>query len=178
MSPKSTFSEQSQTPLTTQKDIQIEAQKKIMDLLAIRDHSEKEVREKLALKYSEDICEKAMAWALKQSWFTSSDLLHNKIVENLNRKKKGQFAINKKLEDLGLEKVHIDPEIELEKALLSVETKFEKDMFEGLDYKSTQKETARVLRFLISRGFDSDIAQKTLNQYFTRKGNFEYDEEF
>ncbi len=155
-----------------------EAQRKIMDMLATRDHSEKEIRKKLNLRFEAETTDLALEWARTQNWLPSEEKVQTMVIQSLGRRKKGQNAINKKLQEMGLAKVRIEPEIELEKALEAIETKFKKNLFVGLDFKSSMKEKARVLRFLIGRGFDGSTAQKTLNTYFKKAGSTDYDEEF
>jgi SOS response regulatory protein OraA/RecX len=161
-----------------------ETKLKIMDLMAISDRSEKQLIDKLQFRVHPEILQEALDWAKTQSWNPSSDQLQKQIIENLNRKNKGQLAIQQKLKILGLQTVQIDPEIELEKARQSVETKFGKILRLKLDFKSALKEKTRVMRFLSGRGFDSDITEKVLNIYFkdtidsTDSSEDIYDEEF
>ncbi len=147
-----------------------ETKRKIMDLMAISDRSEKQLFEKLAHVTDPQILTEALTWSKTQSWNPAPEKLQNSVVENLNQKNKGQYAINKKLEDLGLNTVQIDPEIELEKAMEAVENKFS---------KPSPKDKLRILRFLSNRGFDEDIADQVLNTYFKNTNNEDiYDEEF
>ncbi len=153
-----------------------ETKRKIMDLMAISDRSEQQLFEKLAHVTDPQILTEALTWSKTQSWNPAPEKLQNSVVENLNQKNKGQYAINKKLEDLGLNTVQIDPEIELEKAMEAVENKFSKPL---------PIEKMRMMRFLSGRGFDLETVEKVLNIYF--KNSFDtsfdnnkdiYDEQF
>lgn len=155
-----------------------EVKRKIMDILAMRDHSEKEITKKLKDRAPAEIITQAMNWAREQNWLPAPEKVQQMVVRSLGNRRKGKNAINQKLKEMGLDLVQIDPEIELEKALSAVETKFKKTLLKGLDFKSAQKEKSRVLRFLVSRGFEFSTAQKILSTYFINsKDENDYDEE-
>ncbi len=160
-----------------------EAKRKIMDLMAISDRSEKQISDKLSGVSEPEILIQALDWMRAQSWNPTPEKLQNHVVENLTRKNKGQTAINEKLKTLGLDTVQIEPEIELEKAMQAVENKFDKSEIAEMNFKSAQKEKSRMLRFLSSRGFDEVISDQVLNTYFKNSTNDTfnkdiYDEEF
>ena len=154
-----------------------QAKRKIMDILAERDHSEKEILKKLKRRCDEAVATEALQWAKEQNWLPSESRVQEMVVHSLGRRKKGQRAINQKLKEMGLEPVKLDTEIELEKALEAVQIKFKANLMNGLDYKSAQKEKARVLRFLLGRGFDSSVAQKVFHVYFKKQNTEETDTE-
>ncbi len=156
-----------------------EAQRKIMDLMAISDRSVKQITDKLSPVTEPEILIQALDWMRAQNWNPTSEKLQSHVIENLTRKNKGQTAINEKLKNLGLDTVQIEPEIELEKALQAVENKFDKPEIAEMNFKSAQKEKMRMLRFLSSRGFDEAIADQILNTYFKNATSEDiYDEEF
>ncbi len=156
-----------------------EAQRKIMDLMAISDRSVKQITDKLSPVTEPEILIQALDWMRAQNWNPTSEKLQSHVIENLTRKNKGQTAINEKLKNLGLDTVQIEPEIELEKALQAVENKFDKSEIAEMNFKSAQKEKMRMLRFLSSRGFDEAIADQILNTYFKNATSEDiYDEEF
>jgi regulatory protein len=150
-----------------------QAQRRIMDILAQRDHSELEIRKKLALRFTPETCELAMTWAQENRWIPSEEKMQDLVVNSLGRRKKGQRYINQKLKSMGLATVQLAPEIELEKALLCIETKFRRDLFSGLNFKSALKERARVTRFLLSRGFGMTTAQEAIKDYFKNDSSIE-----
>jgi SOS response regulatory protein OraA/RecX len=156
-----------------------EAQRKIMDLMAISDRSVKQITDKLSPVTEPEILVKALDWMSQQSWNPSPEKLQTHVIENLNRKNKGQTAINERLKNLGLDTVQIEPQIELEKALQAVENKFNKSETTAMNFKSAQKEKLRMLRFLSGRGFDETVADQVLHIYFKNTIDEDiYDEEF
>ena len=74
-----------------------EAKKKLMDFVARRDHSEKELRQKLALRCEPDVVESTLKWAREQNWLASPDKLRQQFAEQLSRRGKGIRKINQKL---------------------------------------------------------------------------------
>lgn len=143
-----------------------QAKRKIIDLMARRDHSAKEIRDKLKRRTEPDVLEQAMAWAYEQNWIPSEEKLQEQVVRALGYQKKGQNAINLKLKKLGLKPVRLDPETEYENAVRALESKFKSDILKGLDFKSFQKEKARVMRFLLGKGFNTSTIQKAVKSYF------------
>lgn len=154
-----------------------EAKKKIMDLVAGRDHSEKELRKKLSSRCDQEIIDQAMAWANEQNWLASPDDLKEKIADQLNRRGKGVHKINEKLEGLGLEPIKADPDSEIEKAKKLALQKWSPEDFQGLASTESQKLKAKVTRYLASRGFDSDVVSTILKEEL-KAGAISYDEEY
>lgn len=150
-----------------------------MDLLARRDYSQKEIATRLNALCEPEVVTHALDWAREQNWLPSDEKVQEQIVKALGRRKKGQRAINQKLKQMNLEPVVIQPEIELEHAYEAVQAKWTPDALSELDFKQSQKERARVMRYLVSRGFGGDIVQKVLKNYFKVQANDEdiYDEE-
>lgn len=154
-----------------------QAKKKIMDLVAGRDHSEKELREKLASRCEPEIIDQAISWANQQNWLASADFLTEKIADQLGRRGKGIHNINEKLHELGLPSVTIDAETELEKAKNLALKKWSPEVFDGLDLLEAQKLKAKMMRFLTARGFESDVVLSILKIEF-KAGAISYDEEY
>lgn len=158
-----------------------EAKKKLMDLVARRDHTEKELKQKLSLRCEPETVEQVLSWAKTQNWLASPEKLKTQFAEQLNRRGKGIRKINQKLKELGLESVKSDKDTELEKARKLVSTKWSSRDFKGLDYKEAQKLKAKIMRFLITRGFESDVVNLILKTEFKYSSTCEeefYDEEF
>lgn len=154
-----------------------DAKKKIMDLVARRDHSEKEIRKKLALRCQPEIVDQAIEWATQQNWLAAPDVLKEKFAEQLSRRGKGIRRINQKLKELGLASVKADLEKELEKARRLVAGKWTFEDFKGLDFKESQKLKAKIMRYLITRGFESDVVSNILKNEF-KAGALSHDEEY
>lgn len=159
-----------------------------MDLVASRDHSEKELRTKLkntfrrnllyrkrlaqkrGQEFTEDTPEnqkeiaaaidEAIEFARDHQWLGDPADLAQKMAGMLHRKNKGISYINNYLQGKGLPPVTSDREIELEKALALVKNKYSD--FSELSFEEKRKEQARVARFLAARGFDSEIVRKVI----------------
>src|SRR4051812_45717141 len=87
-----------------------EAKKRLMDYVAKRDHTEKELRKKLALRCTPEIVEQTIAWAAAQNWLASPEKLKEQFAAQLSRRGKGIRKINQKLQEVGLEKVKANPD--------------------------------------------------------------------
>lgn len=153
------------------------AKKQIMDHMARRNHSELELREKLESVFAAEIVNKALAWAKQQNWFTSPESLTAHVVDQLQRRGKGIAAINRTLEAKGLQPVISSAADELAKARKVVFAKWSADDFDDLDIKQAQKLSTKIMRLLISRGFDEDVIQDILKKDF-KAGALAHDEQF
>ena len=159
-----------------------------MDLVALRDHSEKELRTKLLTYFKRnfqyrqraakkqgrdltaefasqqqeiaDAIEGAIEFAKTHQWICKPAGLSEKMARMLHRKNKGISYINNYLKEKGLPAVTQDRDLELEKALALVKNKYSD--FPQLSYEDKRKEQARVARFLASRGFDSETVRKVI----------------
>lgn len=148
-------------------DLTTEVRKKMMDLLARREHSEHELREKLEAHFcqNEDGDEKAseaidaaLQHARLKNWLPDPQELAMEVAEQLRRKGKGAAYINQYLEQKGLPFVSSSDENELEKAQELVKTKY-RDI-------SDEKTKHQAARFLASRGFDEEIVRKVVYEEF------------
>jgi len=140
------------------------ARNKMMDLLARRDHSEKEIRQKLKIRFPVEEIDRAIEYGKKHKWLPDSveDLqkLAEKIATVLQRRGKGRIYINQYLAKKGLPSVQMDAREELEKALSLVENKFSD--LEGLDREQKAKKKEKIGRFLLARGFDMGTVRKVI----------------
>ncbi|AFY00198.1 regulatory protein RecX [Bdellovibrio bacteriovorus] len=137
------------------------AKKKVMDMIARRDHSEKELRTKLKEKFSDeedvgDIIDEAIEFAKDNRWLGDPVDLAHRLADMLHRRNKGIYYINNYLKEKGLPAVETDRALELEKALAIVKNKYDED------HKFSRDEKARVGRLLASRGFDSETVRKVI----------------
>lgn len=137
------------------------AKRKAMDLIARRDHSEKELRKKLKDKFADqedglEAIEEAIAYAKDNNWLGDPVNLAYRLADMLHRRNKGVYYINNYLREKGLPAIEVDRALELEKALAIVKNKYAED------YNFTREEKARVGRLLASRGFDSETVRKVL----------------
>lgn len=140
--------------------LRLRARKRMMDLIAHRDHSEKEIREKLADRHEMRFIDEAVDYGRDHGWIPdneeSQNKLANKLAESLHKKGKGILSINYQLKEKGLPPVETDSERELEKAMKLVATKFTE---EQLTDRNVQ---AKAGRFLASRGFDMDTVRQVI----------------
>lgn len=124
--------------------------------LGARDHSEKELRKKLGLRYPPDIVEKTIQIAKTNNWLAEPSALASRMAERWLEKGKGSAFIQRELEKKGLPTVKIDFEQEVEKARETAERKF------GELTRLTFDQKPKVMRFLMNRGFGYDIVQQVI----------------
>jgi regulatory protein len=141
----------------------VSSRNKMMDYLAHREHSEKELREKLNQQFSPEEIDAAIEYGKKHAWIPSSSqelqALSNQAADALHRKKKGILYINSFLQQKGLPEVQPNSSLELEKAQDLVKNKYKKE-------PSSNKRDQQIARFLASRGFDSDIIEQVVQDLF------------
>ncbi len=154
----------------------LEAQRKIMDLIARQAQTEKQLRDKLQQGCETEVLEKAIAWAQAQEWFATPELLAEVWAEKLNRRGQGAKKINQKLAELGLAEMSVDPGSELAKARKLVLAKWSPDDFTSLEFSKSQQLKAKVMRFLQSRGFDLEIVETIMIDEL-KAGALSHDEE-
>ena len=143
-----------------------QAKKKIMDYVATRDHSEKELRQKMELHYESEVIDKALIWAKSQNWLATSEDLTLKISAQLHQRGQGIQVINQKLEAKGLPQIQSTPDLEFSKARHLVLAKWTKYAFNDLSKAETQKLKAKIMRFLLSRGYELEIVEQLIkNEY-------------
>ena len=127
--------------------------KKLMGYLATRDHSVKELRDKLSKNFSSEEIENAIDYANKSGFLIPPKELAEKIAKQLNSKGKGIRYINRYLYNKGLPEVKIDEELELLKARELIKKKFSKS-----------EPNIKVFRFLYSKGYDRNIARQIAHE--------------
>lgn len=129
----------------------------ILNLIAVRDHSEHELRQKLHLReFTDEEIEAALEKARHQNWMADPSSLAKRWSEQLHSKNKGLDFINASLSEKGLPSVARDEALELEKAMKLVKNKYS-DLS-----RLSQEEKAKAARFLASRGFDSSTVRKVI----------------
>ncbi len=137
--------------MTTKKKSALE---KIVDYLSVRDHSEKEIRNKLTSKQfeAEDIDE-GIEIAQEQGLIMEPTKLAENVSEQLNRKHKGILYINQYLESKGLPCIHPNWNLEVEKAKELTLKRLNKNP------PYTIEEKQDIYRYLTNRGY----ADQTIN---------------
>ncbi|MAE74127.1 MAG: RecX family transcriptional regulator [Bdellovibrionaceae bacterium] len=129
---------------------------KIADYVSRRDHSERELRDKLLRKFDSELVEQVIARAHELDWIPSPEALAKKVAAELDRKNKGYLYIQNYLRQKGLPSVPSDSQVELQKATDLVERKFGELPIE--DHQARQK----AWQFLASRGFLSETVREIL----------------
>lgn len=153
-----------------------EAKKKIMDLVARRDHSELEIKKKLAPRCEDTILQEALDWAKNQNWLSSTEKLTAQFARQLDRRGKGIRQINKKLTEKGLNTIKPDFDNEYDKAQRLTLLKWERNSFQDLDFEQAQKLKGKIIRYLLARGFENSIVSKILKNEFRSAQNIHEDE--
>ena len=142
-------------------NLSLEIQNKILVYLAQRDHSPKELIDKLVVRFTPDEAQKAVDWAKNKGWIKSDAELSHKTYQRLSEKNKGIFYINQYLCSKGLPEVQPDSELELEKAIRVLQKKYYNKTIDFSDFKQKQKAFAT----LKNKGFENDVITKSLKLF-------------
>lgn len=129
---------------------------KIADLLSLRSHSRKELKNKLSGRFSPAEIEEALEKAEKNHWLQSPEELSQKTTHKLNAKNKSHTYIKAYLNKKGLPTPTLNTEIE--------KTKAQKLLFKKTKGKeiSTTQEKLKLKAFLLRRGFALSIVNDLL----------------
>lgn len=142
------------------------ARHKIMDLLARRDHSELELRRKLATsEYSEDEIDDAIAFAKENRWLAPPEELAKRVATRLDTKRKGHRYIEQFLRSKGLPPVAKDSENEISKGRALVYSKIGSRLRDSLDYdgRIDYEDRKKIHRLLANRGFDDETIRQVID---------------
>jgi SOS response regulatory protein OraA/RecX len=126
--------------------------------LAMRDHSEAELRTKMRRRFDLDVIEKALEFARSREWLTAPEKLAKKATEELNRRKKSHRYIQNALRKRGLPATRAESSEEMEKIRQLLRSKF----VEAAELSYEEK--ANAYRFLRYRGFEDALIRKVLNE--------------
>ncbi|MCB0393447.1 MAG: regulatory protein RecX [Bdellovibrionales bacterium] len=129
-----------------------------MRYLAQRDHSVKELREKLRRKFSVAEVNRAIESAHENGWLLPPEELATKVAESLHRKGKGRNYISRYLSLKGLPGVTWNEEVEVEKGREIIEKKI------GHSPPYTMDERKKAFRLLMNRGYESAVARKVCHE--------------
>ena len=131
---------------------------KLVLFLSIRDHTELELRKKLAKDFSSSEIEAAIAFAKEHELMKTPEQLSQQLYHELSRKNKGYLYITQYLRAKGLPHHAIDREQELEKARKLVLTKLQIDGMPGHEDK------IKIYRLLTNRGFDDQTIRTVAHE--------------
>lgn len=125
--------------------------------LAKRDHSEKELRDKLKLlEYSSEDIGEAIEEAKLRKYIVDPTDLAERVARQLHGKKKSHIYIIQYLREKGLPPVERVIELEIEKGQRIIEQKL------GHLAPFSPEEIEKVRRWLLTRGFDSETVRKVI----------------
>jgi len=125
-------------------------------LLALRDHSLHELRQKLARRYEEALIESVLVEAEARNWLLNEQDVAKRLCEQLGRRGKSRGYINAQLRKRRLPEVAMAGEDELQKARELLVKKF------GAE-KLSYEDKGKAYRFLKYRGFEDQWIRKALN---------------
>lgn len=126
--------------------------------LAMRDHSETELRTKMRRRFDSDMIEKAISFAKDRDWLADPEKIALRTTEELSRRKKSHRYIQNSLRKRGLPATRADSEGEIEKIRQLLRSKF------VLDADLSYEEKTKAYRFLRYRGFEDSLIRKVLNE--------------
>ena len=140
------------------------ARNTMMDLLARRDHSELELRQKLREReFSDESIEAALQYAKDFGWLLEPTILAEKFSQSLHKKKRGIQKINQVLRRKGLPSVKMVEETELQKALEHLQHKIHFET--AMEFEQKQKLKAKAYRLLQNRGFTPSLISKAWKNF-------------
>jgi regulatory protein len=138
------------------------AKDKALRLLAMRDHSAYELRNKLRqkLKITEPVWEEVLAFLKGLGFLVAETELTARWVKQWRSEGRGRYWISGKLKSKGLPQASLsDNEDEVEAARQMLRKKLRTQTLKGLSLK----EKAKISRSLISRGFSSSVVAIVIN---------------
>ena len=134
------------------------ARDKVMDLLARRDHSELELKRKLAISYSADEIADAIRFASENRWMKQPEELARTVASQLDRRGKGMRYIQRFLRSKGLPTVGKNATEEVAKALALIEMKLRLEPPFNFE---AQKKIGRLLK---NRGYDDETIGRVIHE--------------
>ncbi len=148
--------------MTDQDQLYEKALKKVADLLARRNHSEKELLLKLVPTFDESIAEKAIETAKEKKWILPPQELAEMAAKSWQRSHKSAEYIAEQLRRKGLPQVEIDPENEIQKIKDLLQKKFRLAIAD--DTRLTFDQHRKAYQYLANRGFSDDLIRKVIHE--------------
>lgn len=148
---------------------------KTIDYLSRRDHSSKELRDKLnKKKFDKDLIEKCIEWVAERGYMRPPQELSQTLSQQLSQRGKGRLYILQYLKERGLPPPEsLDQEMELQNALELAQRELKQKHCNDpssatrLDRATREK----IGRKLMSRGFPLDIVRKVIYEKLTSDEN-------
>ena len=145
-------------------------------LLQGRDHSECELRRKLAARFSADEIDSALQEACQRGLLLAPATLSENFARSWHRRNKGFVYIQQQLRQKGLPAIERNEELEVQKARIVLQ-KLQGSTADGAvgvgvafgggtpsSSRGRAADKARLSRQLIARGFDFDTVKQVLNR--------------
>ena len=133
---------------------------KLCDLLARRDHSIKELQEKLAQRFEPTAVDEAIQKADEYGYLKDPSEIAQRLAESLHRRGRGHLKILHELHKKGLPEIELDAERENEKARDHLDKLIKSG--DDLSFEAKQK----AMRFLANRGFLMDTIRQVIDEKF------------
>jgi regulatory protein len=125
-------------------------------MLGRRDHSEKELKDKLLRYYEAADVETALLRAREERWLREPNELAKIVAQSYSRRGKGRLRVAQELKKRGLPHFALDNETEILEAQKLIDKLIKKDA------KLTPELRAKIYRRLAYRGFTADIISLAL----------------
>lgn len=138
------------------------ALKKTADILARRNYSEKELRQKLSLLFTADVVDTVVHKAIEKHWLLPAEELAEAATATWTRGLKSAGYIAEHLAQRGLPAPEISEEDEVEKMKTLLKKKFKN--WEDLQTQLSFEERTKAYRFLSSRGFSESLIRKVIHE--------------
>ena len=133
---------------------------KLCDILSRRDHSLKELQEKMSLRFEQEAIDKAIEMADEYGYLKDPQEIAERVAEAQHLRCRGFRKIEFELKKKALPDVEMDPERELEKARELLDKLIRKH--DDTSFETKQK----CMRSLASRGFLMDTIRQVTDEKF------------
>lgn len=138
------------------------ARETLTRLLSIRDHSRRELKQKLSRKYSAEATAEALEWAENHQLLREEAAISQVLSQQLDRQLKSHRQIGAQLMKKGLPPQKANRDLELEKIRRLLGRKFRQEVTSGK--KFSYEEKIKAYRFLKNRGFSDSLIKIALNE--------------
>lgn len=138
------------------------ARNRLMDLLARRNYSELEIKQKLGPYYPELEIQNAIEFARESKWLLPPEELSEQVANSLNRKRKGHRFINQYLRTKGLPPVQRNTDEEVEKGVALAHVKLARKL--ALELPLDFDDQRKIQRLLVNRGYDEDTIRLVIRK--------------
>lgn len=135
---------------------------KAADLLARRNHSEKELREKMSRFFEPEIIDQVIEEAWERHWLLPPEELAETAARSWSRSNKSARYIQEQLKKRGLPPVDVDEEEELQKMKTLLEKKFRLSDVDTLNL--SYEDRVKAYRYLKYRGFADSLIRKVIHE--------------